>query len=459
MDGRRWFVISMLFHLKKKKKKTSLFWGARACVSICLFHEAYQVLILQVEVSLPPVSFFPLTFIFHLTKLFVIDMMEDQNHVLIQVNKRKGKPKRRLKMPSPPPPPPPPPASPLPQLQPTYEEGDPLYQCVLQEELNKTNIPNFQEWHKRPRSLYVGQSQLHLNNKENIFATPFAKIQVPRGFMTPIEVILFSTRMFFLYILCNDKLLQQLALMKNFQLGCWCRPNRPIVTIVSSIWNARCHCDVLRMIMDMFEDPSKEIYYKITSFVMPRVLEDGYYSDIQDYKDRIDLLGSASYLLDDEVLSKVKGLTDRDWALTNCKIHLGYTPCMCYRHRKMMYDIGLMNRNSLAGYVVPINKDYFYINDFRERSSRERVLWVAKQMIHNLVTIIGNDRCREQVAAYQKSCEKLKAYNERTNARLENKADSVWMTIENHYDPAVDPGDAGFDNAIAYMRTIQYVFP
>ena len=96
---------------------------------------------------------------------------------------------------------------------------------VKKKELNKRGIKNFEEWNKKPNTLYIGRNMSFYVNgaTQSKWANPFSVKKYSRD-----EVI----TMYEEYIRQKPELMNSLHELKGKELGCWCKP-------------LACHGDVL----------------------------------------------------------------------------------------------------------------------------------------------------------------------------------------------------------------------
>lgn len=318
------------------------------------------------------------------------------------------------------------------------EEEESHYQCLLHDELVRKNIPNFRAWNARPNTLFVGKFHVFLNLYENHFCSPLAKVRVPTGFLSKIEVELIATRLFKLYVLCNDHLLKKLALLKDYQLGCFCRPEKPkAIWEPDGTWNARCHCDVLQYLIDMFEEPEQESKYQVAGIKMPTL--DDRSAVLQNYFNVVDHLELVGKMLDPHEDVNVMYLHDRHWKddLT-CKKHLGHCPCLCYRCRVLVYNQGRDRREFLGRELRTEDKAQFFAMSLKERAEKYRVSYIAKEIMMQAVSFFGQRRNPAKYNEFELNFKRMVQNTERASFKETVGPQAEWMHIDEDYDPHVD---------------------
>lgn len=318
------------------------------------------------------------------------------------------------------------------------EEEDPDYQCVRHEELLRKHIRNFQTWNQRPNTLFVGKFHVFLNTYESEFCSPLAKVPVPKGFLSKTEVDLIATKTYHLYVLSNDRLLKKLALLKDYQLGCFCPPHKPIAVCQrDGTWAARCHCDVLKYLIDLFEDEAKENEYQVAGIKMPPLGDEQ--AVLQAYFNEIDQLELVGQMLDPPDDGNVRFLNDRHWRYDlSCKKDEGHNPCLCYHCRKSVYDEGRTQRELLIREVTTEDKHQFFEMTLKQRAKKYRTCYIAKEIVQHAVAFFGRRRNPFGYSLFEVDFKRMVQNTERASFHATVGPQSKWMHIDEDYDPHVD---------------------
>ena len=336
---------------------------------------------------------------------------------------------------------------------------DSQYQCLLQEELVKENIPNLQTWLNLSTSLYLGRKNYILGLPENVFSDPFSKNSLLNGVMTRLEIVGFMSRMYFLYVLLNPRLLSKVALIRDYQFGCFCKPDKPRQNVVDMYWRAQCHCDVLRYIIEIFENPSSKPYYNVTSFKIPQSADPTQFPNteclLQEYIEHTDLLASIGEMFEQVDRAQMTNLKDEEWQKNppSCRNQYGHpthVPCLCYDCRKAIYDEGVKERERRYERCQATNRLEFFLSCSADIADRARVLHVATNILDHVATYFGIRRNPIYTIHYQKLYRRIVMQNERTNAK-HGKTSSMWINVASEYDPMADEGDASILLDLAHV--------